>query len=83
MTANIARMIGAEAEKRNVKAYVRLQMPFYDTGKKPAVESDDVKPFDGPIGVWWHESLRILAAMERYDIYRVICMGDISLINPA
>jgi len=64
-TANVALMIGTEAAKRDVKAYVRLQLPFYDTGKKIATEKDDVKPFDGPIGVWWHEALRMLAGIEK------------------
>lgn len=58
--------MGTEAAKRGVKAYVRIQHPFYETSSKhPAVEKDDIKPTD-TIGIWWHESLRMLASIEKY-----------------
>lgn len=59
-------MIGLEAAKRNVKAYVRLQLPFYETSTKGSHdEKEDVKP-SGTIGIWWHETLRVLAAIEEF-----------------
>lgn len=66
-TCNIARLIGTEAAKRNVKAYVRLQHPFYNTDKHPALEKDDIKP-DGTHGIWWHETLRILGAIKDLNL---------------
>lgn len=62
-TCNVARLIGTEAAKRGVKAYVRLQHPFYTTDKHPAQESDNIKP-EGTYGTWWHETLRILGAIK-------------------
>lgn len=59
-------MIGLEAAKRKVKAYVRVQQPFYDTSgssKSLHNEKEDIKPVD-TLGIWWHETLRILAAIE-------------------
>ena len=44
---------------------MRLQLPFYETSSKtPATEKDDVKPEDS-IGTWWHETLRMLGALEK------------------
>jgi len=63
-TCNIARLIGLEAARRNVKAYVRLQHPFYETPEKG---SDDEKVDGipkGTLGIWWHETLRMLAAIK-------------------
>jgi len=63
-TCNVARLIGEEAARRNVKAYVRLQQPWYECSEKGLHdEKEDVKPH-GVIGTWWHESLRILGAIE-------------------
>jgi hypothetical protein len=57
-------MIGLEAARRKVKAYVRLQLPFYLTSSKgPQLETEDIKPVDN-IGTWWHETLRILAGID-------------------
>jgi len=57
-------MIGLEAAKRKVKTYVRVQHPFYETVSKGShSEKEDVKPV-GTIGIWWHETLRMLAAIE-------------------
>ena len=63
-TFNIARILGLEAAKRKVKAYVRLQHPFYECKEKGSHdEKEDVKP-DDVLGAWWHESLRALAAID-------------------
>ena len=71
-TFNVARLIATEAAKRNVKAYVRLQLPFYETSSKtPATEKDDVKPEDS-IGTWWHETLRMLGAMEKCAMHLLV-----------
>ena len=60
----MARLIGEEAARRNVRAYVRLQQPWYECPDKGLHdEKEDVKPH-GVIGTWWHESLRILGAIE-------------------
>jgi len=66
-TCNIARLIGTEAARREVKAYVRLQHPFYTTDKTPAREKDDIKP-EGTYGIWWHETLRILGAIKDLNL---------------
>ena len=63
-TFNVVRFIALEAAKRDVKAYVRLQHPFYTSGKGPAEEKDDLKP-EGVSGTWWHESLRAIAAIPK------------------
>ncbi|KIY43672.1 hypothetical protein FISHEDRAFT_68077 [Fistulina hepatica ATCC 64428] len=69
-TCNIARMIGLEAAKRKTKAYIRLQLPFYETpGKANAVhnEKEEIQP-EGVAGVWWHETLRMLGAIEDLNL---------------
>jgi len=67
-TCNVARLIGEEAARRNVKAYVRLQQPWYETPDRGTHdEKEDVKPY-GVIGTWWHESLRILGAIEGLNL---------------
>jgi len=67
-TCNVARLIGQEAARRNVKAYVRLQQPWYESPEKGSHdEKEDVKPY-GVIGTWWHESLRILGAIESLNL---------------
>ncbi|KIK63702.1 hypothetical protein GYMLUDRAFT_40767 [Collybiopsis luxurians FD-317 M1] len=67
-TCNVARMLGEEAAKRKVKAYVRVTLPFYETSSKGSHdEKDDPKP-DGTIGIWWHETLRMLAAIENLNL---------------
>ncbi|KAJ3976409.1 hypothetical protein EV361DRAFT_884094 [Lentinula raphanica] len=67
-TCNVARMLGQEAAKRKVKAYVRVTLPFYETTSKGTHdEKDDPKP-DGTIGTWWHETLRMLAAIEDLNL---------------
>jgi hypothetical protein len=63
-TFNVSRLIGLEAAKRKVKAYVRPQPPFYTSPEKGSHdEKEDIKPV-GSIGTWWHETLRALAAIE-------------------
>lgn len=67
-TLGISRLIGLEAAKHKVKAFVRIQLPFYDTGsssKSQHTEKEDIKPVN-TIGIWWHETLRVLAAIEGY-----------------
>lgn len=64
MTFNVSRLVGLEAAKRKVKAYVRFQPPFYECKEKGSHdEKEDVK-LDGVKGLWWHETLRMLAAIE-------------------
>jgi hypothetical protein len=68
MTCQVAKLIGLEAARRKVKAYVRLQHPFYETPEKGKHdEKEDIKP-SGTIGIWWHETLRILAAIENLNL---------------
>ncbi|KAG6833470.1 hypothetical protein H0H87_006042 [Tephrocybe sp. NHM501043] len=69
-TLNVARLIALEAAKLKVKAYVRMQQPFYDTGssgKATHTEKEDIKPLD-TLGTWWHETLRVLAAIEDLNL---------------
>ncbi|CAE6478601.1 hypothetical protein ACGC1H_003020 [Rhizoctonia solani] len=68
-TATIAHLIGTEAARRNVKAYVRLTLPFYDTSPEKIIheEKDKIKPL-GVRGTWWHETLRILASIEGLNL---------------
>ena len=57
-------MLGLEAAKRRVKAYIRVQHPFFETPSKGAHdEKEDIKPL-GSLGIWWHESMRLLASIE-------------------
>src|SRR5258707_10728400 len=81
-TCRVARLIGEEAARRNVKAYVRLQQPWYETPDKGShEEKEEIKP-QGVIGTWWHESLRILGAIE--GCVRSICVGaacDLALVS--
>lgn len=45
---------------------MRVTQPFYDTPEKGAHdEKESVKPA-GVRGVWWHETLRVLASIEKY-----------------
>jgi len=62
-TFAITRMLGLEAAKRKVKAYVKIQHPFFDTSS----EKDDIKP-TGSLGTWWHESMRALASIEELNL---------------
>ncbi|CAE6432678.1 unnamed protein product [Rhizoctonia solani] len=68
-TATIAHLIGTEAARRKVKAYVRLTLPFYDTSPEKVIheEKDKIKPL-GVRGTWWHETLRILASIEGLNL---------------
>ena len=63
-TFNLARLVALEAAKWKVKAYVRLQHPFYECKEKGAHdEKENPKP-DGVVGTWWHETMRTLGAIE-------------------
>ncbi|CAE6401513.1 unnamed protein product [Rhizoctonia solani] len=68
-TAMIAHLIGTEAARRGVKAYVRLTHPFYDTSIEKVThdERERIKPL-GTRGTWWHETLRILASIENLNL---------------
>ncbi|KAF5330668.1 hypothetical protein D9619_005885 [Psilocybe cf. subviscida] len=67
-TFAVTRLLGLEAAKRKVKAYVRIQQPFYETSSKHlATEKDDLKPAEYT-GVWWHETLRTLAAIPDLNL---------------
>ncbi|KIJ60624.1 hypothetical protein HYDPIDRAFT_116923 [Hydnomerulius pinastri MD-312] len=73
MTFTVARIIAMEAAKRNVKAYVRLQQPVYESSDKGSHdEKEDVKPIR-PLDVWWHETLRMLASIEELNLVVVRC----------
>jgi hypothetical protein len=66
-------LIGLEAAKRKVKAYARVQHPFYETStssKETHDEKEDAKPV-GTIGIWWHETLRMLAAIEESVFFSI------------
>ncbi|TFK25041.1 hypothetical protein FA15DRAFT_668917 [Coprinopsis marcescibilis] len=63
----VARLLGLEAAKRKVKAYVRIQQPFYETSSKSGDEKQDSKPV-GSAGIWWHETLRGLGAIEDLNL---------------
>ncbi|KAJ8093315.1 hypothetical protein PM082_020801 [Marasmius tenuissimus] len=66
-TCNVAKSLGQEAAKRNVKSYIRVTLPFYETPSKGASVEKDLKPH-GTIGTWWHETLRILGAIEDLNL---------------
>jgi hypothetical protein len=73
-TFNISLLLGLEAAKRKVKAFVRVTAPFYESHHKgPHSEKEDVKPV-GTVGIWWHETLRALAAIEDLNLV-VVRMG--------
>jgi hypothetical protein len=61
----MSRSIGLEAAKRKVAAFIRLAPPFYETSleKKLANEKAELKPASTR-GIWWHETLRMLAAIK-------------------
>lgn len=63
-TFKVARLVALEATHRKVKAYVRIQHPFYnckESGQHD--EKAEVKP-EGVVGTWWHETLRALGAIQ-------------------
>ncbi|KAI0721618.1 hypothetical protein C8T65DRAFT_201291 [Cerioporus squamosus] len=67
-TFKIARLVGLEAAKRKVKAYVRIQHPFYQCKESGSHdEKEEVKP-EGVLGTWWHEALRALGAIEDLNL---------------
>ncbi|KAN0075363.1 hypothetical protein V8E55_011386 [Tylopilus felleus] len=68
LTFTVARIIALEAAKRNVKAYVRLQHPVYESSDKGTHdEKEDVKPVR-PLHIWWHETLRMLASIQGLNL---------------
>ncbi|EIW85380.1 hypothetical protein CONPUDRAFT_98379 [Coniophora puteana RWD-64-598 SS2] len=67
-TFTVARHIALEATKRNVAAYVRLQLPVYESPEKgDHSEAEDVKPVT-PRDTWWHETTRMLAGMPELNL---------------
>ncbi|CCM03854.1 uncharacterized protein FIBRA_06003 [Fibroporia radiculosa] len=67
-TLRVARLLGQEAARRGVQAYVRIMHPYYECKEKGAHdEKEDVKP-DGVLGTWWHETLRTLGAIEGLNL---------------
>ncbi|KAF8522110.1 NAD-P-binding protein [Hysterangium stoloniferum] len=68
-TAIPAFLIGQEAQRRKVRAYVRITQPYYQTSleKTAHPESDVIKPSD-PVGTWYHEALRILANFQDLNL---------------
>jgi hypothetical protein len=66
-TFGVVRMLGLEAAKRKVKAYVRVQHPFFETPSKGVHDGKDIKPV-GSLGIWWHESMRLLASIEELNL---------------
>lgn len=67
-TAKLSYAIGLEAARRNVKAYVRIVGPYYESSNdKPAEEKEELKP-RGVRGQWWHEGLRMLAGIPNLNL---------------
>lgn len=64
-TMNVARLLGGEAARREVKAYVRVTHSYYETPEKGSHdEKESIKPV-GVRGIWWHEATRVLASIEK------------------
>lgn len=62
---NVARLLGEEAARREVKAYVRVTHAYYETPEKGSHdEKESIKPV-GVRGIWWHEATRVLASIEK------------------
>lgn len=67
-TCRIAKLVAEEAARQKVKAYVRVHQPYYKTlGKSPQDEKGGIEPW-GAIGLWWHETLRILGAIKELNL---------------
>ncbi|KAI0781092.1 hypothetical protein BD413DRAFT_20648 [Trametes elegans] len=67
-TFKVARLIGLEAARRKVAAYVRIQHPMYNTKESGSHdEKEDVKP-EGVMGTWWHETMRALGAIPDLNL---------------
>jgi len=77
-TMNVARLLGGEAARREVKAYVRVTHSYYETPEKGSHdEKESIKPV-GVRGIWWHEATRVLASIEKLNlaILRIgLCYG--------
>ena len=72
-TANMSRNLALEAARRpTIKAYVRLTHAFYDcsSSHSQSAPGEDVPlaPAAGARGMWWHETLRMLAAIENLPL---------------
>ncbi|KZT26498.1 hypothetical protein NEOLEDRAFT_1177499 [Neolentinus lepideus HHB14362 ss-1] len=78
-TFQIGRLVAQEAARRSVKAYVRLTHAFYVYSEKgPHTEKQDFKP-DGLRGIWWHETLRSIAAIPDLP---VVILTDALVYGP-
>lgn len=65
-TLQVVRLLGLEATKRKVKAYVKFVPAVYQSPDKGSHDEKEVlKPF-GDLGIWVHESLRSLGNMKEY-----------------
>ncbi|KZT42003.1 hypothetical protein SISSUDRAFT_980784 [Sistotremastrum suecicum HHB10207 ss-3] len=67
-TLLVSRLIAQEAANRKVKAYVRIQLPWYDSPDKGLRDEKDHQKTNGVIGTWWHETLRSLAAIKDLNL---------------
>lgn len=68
-TAVPAYLLGKEASKRKLKAYIRVTQPYYQTSlEKTAHEEGEVLKPTEPCGTWYHEALRILANFEELPL---------------
>lgn len=79
-TAQVSYSLGLEAAKRKVAAYVRIQPPYYEcpaekTDKQAHTEKDKLKP-EGVRGVWFHETLRLLAGIKDLNL-AILRLGSV------
>ena len=59
-------MLGREAAKRKIKAYIRIAMATYDTPETGPHNEKQKQIPKGIPGIWYHESFRALANMEEW-----------------
>lgn len=75
-TFNVAMNIAREAQRRGVKAIVRLQPPWYEhlnpTANYTEKDPNGWKPM-GTNGVWWHETLRAMGNIPGLPFCVVRC----------
>lgn len=82
-TLQVIRLLGLEAAKRKVKAYIRFVPAVYQSPDKGFHdEKEALKPF-GDLGIWVHESLRVLGNMKEYVFIVVLekpCVDNIATL---
>lgn len=75
-TFNVGMNIAREAQRRGVKALVRLQPPWYEhldpAAKYTEKDEKGWKPM-GTNGVWWHETLRAIGNIPGLPFCVVRC----------